>query len=90
VQNAWIQALADLGVVGLALWTAVFASSAWLAGRAAILLGSAPSLYALLAVAALAWLWAGQGFVAGIPLDAFTWLAIGLTATRLDVESAVT
>jgi len=90
VQNAWIQALADLGVVGLALWTAVFASSAWLAGRAAILLGSAPSLYALLAVAALAWLWAGQGFVAGIPLDAFTWLAVGLTATRLDVESAVT
>ena len=26
VQNSWIQALADLGVVGLALWLAVFAS----------------------------------------------------------------
>jgi O-antigen ligase len=89
VQNAWIEALADLGVAGLALWTAVFATAAWLAGRAAVLLGTAPALYALLAVAVVAWLWAGQGFVAGIPLDALTWLALGLTATRLDLESAV-
>jgi O-antigen ligase len=89
VQNAWIEALADLGVAGLALWTAVFATAAWLAGRAAVLLGTAPALYALLAVAVVAWLWAGQGFVAGIPLDALTWLALGLTATRLDLENAV-
>jgi hypothetical protein len=54
-----------------------------------VLLGTAPALYALLAVAVVAWLWAGQGFVAGIPLDALTWLALGLTATRLDLESAV-
>ena len=32
VQNVWLQALADLGVIGLALWLAVFAAAAWLAG----------------------------------------------------------
>jgi len=86
VQNVWIQALADLGVVGLGLWTGVFAAAAWLAGRAAVALGSTHALYALLAVATLAGLWAGQSFVAGIPLDAFTWLALGLAATRLRTD----
>jgi O-antigen ligase len=88
VQNVWIQALADLGVVGLGLWAGVFAAGAWLAARTAIALGSTYALYALLAVAVLAGLWAGQSFVAGIPLDAFTWLAFGLAATRLRTEAA--
>jgi O-antigen ligase len=88
VQNVWIQALADLGVVGLGLWAGVFAAGAWLAARTAIALGSTYALYALLAVAVLAGLWAGQSFVAGIPLDAFTWLAFGLAATRLRTEVA--
>ena len=83
VQNSWIQALADLGAIGLGLWVGVFAVAAWLAERAAVALGSTHALYALLAAALLAGLWAGQGFVAGIPLDAFTWLAFGLAATRL-------
>jgi hypothetical protein len=26
------------------------------------------------------WLWAAQGLVAGIPLDALTWLGVGLVA----------
>jgi O-antigen ligase len=88
VQNSWIQALADLGVVGLGLWAGVFAAAAWLAGRAAVALGSTHAFYALLAVAVLTGLWAGQSFVAGIPLDAFTWLAFGLAATRLRTEAA--
>jgi O-antigen ligase len=86
VQNSWIQALADLGVIGLALWVSVFAAGAWLAGRAAVVLGSASGLYALLAIAVLAWLWTAQGFVAGIPLDALTWLTFGLAAARLRAE----
>jgi O-antigen ligase len=86
VQNSWIQALADLGVIGLALWVGVFATAAWLAGRAAVALGSATALYALLAVAVLVWLWTAQGFVAGIPLDALTWLTFGVAATRLRTE----
>jgi O-antigen ligase len=87
VQNSWIQALADLGVIGLALWGCVFAAGLWLAGRAAVL-GSAPALYAVLAIAVLAWLWAAQGFVAGIPLDALTWLAFGLAATSLGAKTS--
>jgi O-antigen ligase len=86
VQNSWIQALADLGVIGLALWVSVFAVAAWLAGRAAVVLGSATGFYALPAIAVLAWLWTAQGFVAGIPLDALTWLTFGLAATRLRTE----
>jgi O-antigen ligase len=86
VQNVWIEALADLGVLGLGLWMGVFAAAAWLAGRAAVALGSTHALYSLLAVAILAGLWTGQSFVAGIPLDAFTWLAFGLTATRLSTN----
>jgi O-antigen ligase len=80
VQNSWIQALADLGVIGLLLWLGVFVAAGWLAWSIA---GVPHGLYALLVTCVLAWLWAAQGFVAGIPLDALTWLTFGLAATRL-------
>jgi O-antigen ligase len=83
VQDAWLQALADGGVIGFALWAAVFAAAAWLALRARALL---PALLGLAWIALLVWLWTAQGFVAGIPLDALTWLAFGLAATRLSTE----
>jgi O-antigen ligase len=73
VQNVWVQALADLGVVGCLLWAAVFAAAAWLAV-------SSGRLLAFAWVALLVWLWSAQGYVAGIPLDALTWLAFGLAA----------
>jgi O-antigen ligase len=73
VQNVWVQALADLGVVGCLLWAAVFAAGAWLAIRS-------HALIALAWIALLVWLWSAQGFIAGIPLDALTWLAFGLAA----------
>jgi O-antigen ligase len=82
VQDSWVQALADLGVVGFLLWVAVFASAGWLALRTA----GATGVYALMATAVLAWLWTAQGYVAGIPLDALTWLTFGLAATRLRSE----
>jgi hypothetical protein len=41
------------------------------------------NLVALTWIALLVWLWTAQGFVAGIPLDALTWLAVGLAATRM-------
>jgi O-antigen ligase len=80
VQNSWIQALADLGVIGLALWVAVFATAAWVAVKG---LPAVTALYGLLATALLVWLWTAQGFVAGIPLDALTFLAFGVVAMRL-------
>jgi O-antigen ligase len=82
VQDAWIQTLADLGVVGFLLWLSMFVSGAWLAARRAIPTGDAPSSLALLLIAALLWLWAAQGLVAGIPLDAITWIVLGLATVR--------
>ena len=81
VQNVWIQALADLGVIGLALWLAIFAAASWLAARAAVRFGATTALLGLAWTALLVWLWTAQGYVAGIPLDALTWLAFGLAAT---------
>ncbi len=80
VQNLWVQALADLGVIGFLLTAAVFAAAAWLAGRAA-LAGRRIGTIALAWTALLVWLFTAQGFIAGIPLDALTWLALGLAAT---------
>jgi hypothetical protein len=34
----------------------------------------------MLWICLLVWLWTAQGFVAGIPLDALTWLAFGIAA----------
>jgi O-antigen ligase len=76
----WIQALADLGVIGLALWAAIFGTAAWLALRAARAAGTTTALLGLLWTALLVWLWTAQGFIAGIPLDAVTWLAFGFAA----------
>jgi O-antigen ligase len=73
VQNLYVQFLADLGVVGLLLLLAVFACAVSVALRARAAVG-----LLLTAVAAGAWL--AQGIVAGIPLDALTWLGIGLVA----------
>jgi O-antigen ligase len=80
VQNLWVQALADLGVIGLILTAAVFAAAAWLAGRAA-LAGRRIGTIAIGWTVLVVWLFTAQGFIAGIPLDALTWLALGLAAT---------
>jgi O-antigen ligase len=73
VQNSWVQALADLGVIGLLAWIAVFATALWRSFRRR-------AVYPLMLLCVLAWLWTAQGFVAGIPLDALTFLGIGLAA----------
>lgn len=77
VQNAYIQAAADLGVVGLILWLLPFAIALVLAFRA----NAPPSAVATFGVLAAMGIWLGQGLVAGIPLDAATWLGFGLAAT---------
>lgn len=80
VQNLWVQALADLGVIGFLITAAVFAAAAWLGARAA-LAGRRIGTIALAWTALVIWLFTAQGFIAGIPLDALTWLAFGLAAT---------
>lgn len=79
VQNAYVQTLADLGVVGALLLVAVLVATVRAAWRGAAR-GAAPAL-------GLAWLlvtvgvWNGLGLVSGIPLAALTWLASGLAAS---------
>jgi len=77
VQNAYVQAAADLGLIGLVLWLAPFALALVLALRA----NAPPGAVAAFAILAAMGIWGGQGLVAGIPLDAVTWLGFGLAAT---------
>ena len=74
VQNAYVQSLADLGVLGLPAFLAsllVPVARAWRRAGDATLAGVA---LVLLVVGA----WNGYGLVAGIPLAALTWLAVGV------------
>jgi O-antigen ligase len=77
VQNFYVQTLADLGIVGFLLIAGVFLSATWLAARR---IGSTAAVIALLWTLTVAGLWIAQGVVAGIPLDALTWLTFGLAA----------
>jgi len=77
VQNSYIQSAADLGLTGLVLWLAPFALALVLALRA----NAPPGAVAAFTVLAAMGIWGGQGLVAGIPLDAATWLGVGLAAT---------
>jgi hypothetical protein len=84
VQNAYIQALADLGVIGALLWLAPFVIGLVLALGA----NAPPGAVAGFAILAAMGIWIGQGLVAGIPLDALTWLGLGLAATAAAQRSS--
>jgi O-antigen ligase len=87
VQNLYLQAAADMGVVGLAALLALLGSGLAVGLRWAL---RAPPAGAALALVPVLWLlmavgiWNGLGIVAGIPLVAMTWLSLGLVAVRLD------
>jgi hypothetical protein len=84
VQNAYVQAAADLGVVGLVLWLLPFAIALVLALGA----NAPPGAVATFAILASMGIWLGQGLVAGIPLGAVTWLGFGLAATAAAQRSS--
>jgi len=80
VQNFYVQTLADLGVIGIALLGALFGAALFIGIR-----GAASSSLALVGVAWLlvaAGVWNGLGIVPGIPLAALTWLGFGLATTH--------
>jgi O-antigen ligase len=83
VQNAYVQALSDLGIVGTLLFLGLLGTCLVVAGRRAL---RAPPAHALVALLSVCWLLvatgvlSASGFVAGIPTDALTWLAVGLVA----------
>lgn len=83
IQNAYVQALADLGAPGALLfvaWLGACLLVAWRASR-----GPCPEagVAALVALGVAAGLWAAEGIVPGVPLDALTWLAPGIAAAAL-------
>lgn len=84
VQNAYVQAAADLGLIGVVLWLAPFAIALVLALGA----NAPPGAVAAFAILAALGIWLGQGLVAGIPLDALTWLGFGLAATAAAQRSS--
>lgn len=91
VQDLYVQALADLGVVGLLLLAALFGAGVWQAFGTAFRAPPADAFPALLGgfwIVLVLGLWAAQGIIAGIPLDAVTWFAFGTAVTR-GVEWAV-
>lgn len=84
VQDFWLQLLADTGVVGFALGVATFATALWLALR-----GAGNRSIRLIAagwILVAAGTWLGDGIVAGIPLEAVTWLGFGLSAVVGGIE----
>ncbi|HXG76912.1 MAG TPA: O-antigen ligase family protein [Gaiellaceae bacterium] len=80
VQSLYVQALADLGLIGFAALLAL--------GAAALTAGLRAARASPVALVGLAWMlvaagvWAGLGLVSGIPLAALTWLALGLVTSR--------
>ena len=86
VQNFWVQLLADAGVVGLVLGLAAF-----LAGLAAALRASPP--YVFLGLVGAGWIFVAAGtlnavgIVAGVPLQAVTWLGFGIAAVAQGLEA---
>jgi O-antigen ligase len=92
VQNAYIQAAAELGVVGLALFLAVFAAviaTALPVARGAPFEAGSVGLVALMWLLVTMGIWLGLGLVAGIPLLALTWIAAGLAATAANWRERV-
>jgi hypothetical protein len=80
VQNAYVQSLSDFGPIGLLLFLAALLVPAWSAVRR----GSGPLAVAACAlILVAAGVWNGLGLVAGIPLAALTWLAVGAALASL-------
>lgn len=84
VQNFWLQSLADLGIVGFVLAVATFLSGLWVALRTP----SGARFFGLVAASLIlvaAGTWNAVGIVAGIPLDAVTWLGIGIAVAAQEL-----
>jgi O-antigen ligase len=78
VQNAYVQTLSDLGLVGAVLLLALGTATVWHLRR--VLLGSRLAIVGALWLLLAAGLWTAQGLVTGIPLAALTWIALGFVA----------
>ena len=87
VQNAYVQSLADLGILGLVAFLAALLVPAGLAARRGF--GDARVLGIALPLLVLG-VWNGYGLVAGIPLAALTWLSVGVAAASVSFARSET
>ena len=76
----YLQVAADLGVVGIALLVGLAAAAVATGIRG--LRSSPASLVGLGWLCVAVGVWTGIGLVAGLPLEALTWIAIGLVTVR--------
>ena len=86
VQNFWVELLADTGIVGFALAVATFVTGLVIALRLAwrrSFTGLVAAGFILVAAGALN----AIGIVAGIPLDAVTWLGLGLAGAAASLAA---
>jgi O-antigen ligase len=80
VQNLYVQTLAETGVIGFLLLAGLFVSGLATAGRVAWRGPPAVGLLAVMWLLVCIGVWNALGIIAGIPMDALTWLALGLAA----------
>jgi O-antigen ligase len=84
IDDAYVQALAELGILGTLVFLAFLATVLVVGARAALRRGARPEALIGTALVLLAiGVWTGQGLSPGIPHDAVAWLAVGLIATAV-------
>lgn len=86
VQNAFIQALADLGVIGLLLFAGLLAAGVWLAERTALRENAWTALSAAGILLVTAGIWTAQGLLAALGVGSLMWLGLGLAASAPQPE----
>jgi O-antigen ligase len=80
-QTLYVEILSDLGVVGFVLFAALVVAALFVGLRSAL---RAPPYGALVALVGVGWFllalgfWGAEGLIGGFPLEAMTWLALGL------------
>lgn len=86
IQNAYVEALAELGIVGALLFVAWIATGLAVGVRS-MLRGPPGLMPASIVVLGVLWIcvsvgvWNGLWFIAGIPFDVLIWLGFGLVAS---------
>lgn len=80
VQLLYLQVAADLGIAGIVALVGLAAAA--VAAGIRNLRSSPVALAGLGWIAVAAGVWAGIGLVSGLPLEALTWIAIGLVTVR--------
>jgi O-antigen ligase len=82
IQSAYVEVLAELGVIGAVLFAAWIAAGFWTALRGLLRSRALPwhPFVGLLWLCVVLGVWNGLWLIGGIPFDALIWLAFGFAA----------